>query len=40
MLQKMMVKNNAGYTLNLKYKESQFFVNGKLFSMGSDNQIQ
>jgi uncharacterized protein YdgA (DUF945 family) len=40
MLQKMMVKDNANYILNLKYKDSQFFVNGKPFSTGSDNQIQ
>ncbi len=37
MLQKMMVKNNFDYTLNLKYTDSQFSVNGKPFSPDTEN---
>jgi len=32
MLQSMMVEDGVNYTLDLKYKDSQFFVNGKPFS--------
>jgi len=32
MLQSIMVEDSVNYTLDLKYKDSQFFVNGKPFS--------
>ncbi|RLD11682.1 MAG: hypothetical protein DRI44_03095 [Chlamydiae bacterium] len=37
MLQKMMIRNNNNYTLNLKYINSLFFVNGKPFSADDRN---
>ena len=33
MLQNMMIEDSVNYTLNLKYKDSQFFVNGEPFSL-------
>jgi len=38
MLQSMMVEDGVNYTLDLKYKDSQFFVNGQPFSTGQSNE--